>query len=87
MQPVPAKSLVRDAYERGQKAAHFGFLRVSPFYRECVLIANRRVDITPMLDAFWLAGFDGEPYPDKPAEPAELAPAKPSDEILRQPTA
>jgi hypothetical protein len=59
-------SLVRDAYERGQKAAHSGFLRVSPFYDERVLIAAKRVDITPMLDTFWLAGFDGEPYPDKP---------------------
>ena len=61
-------SLVRDAYERGQKAAHFGFLRVSPFYDERVLISATRVDITPMLDTFWLAGFDGELYPDKPAE-------------------
>jgi hypothetical protein len=68
MQAVPQKSLVRDAYERGQESAHFGFLRASPFYSERVLIRGKRVDITPMLDAFWLAGFDGEPYPDKPEE-------------------
>ena len=68
MQAVPEKSLVRDAYERGQKAAHFGFLRASPFCNERVLIRSKRIDITPMLDAFWLAGFDGEPYPDKPAD-------------------
>lgn len=68
MQQVSGKSLVRDAYERGQQAAHFGFLRASPFYNERVLIRGKRIDITPLLDAFWLAGFDGEPYPDKPEE-------------------
>jgi hypothetical protein len=67
-QTVPQKSLVRDAYERGQESAHFGFLRASPFYNERVLIGRKRVDITPMLDAFWLAGFDGEAYPEKPAD-------------------
>jgi hypothetical protein len=66
MQAVPEKSLVRDAYGRGQKSAHCGFLRASPFYNERVFIGAKRVDITPMLEAFWLAGFDGEPYPDKP---------------------
>ena len=68
MHQVPNKSLVRDAYERGQKSAYYGFLRASPFYNERVLIQGKRIDITPMLDAFWLAGFDGEPYPDKPEE-------------------
>jgi hypothetical protein len=57
-------SLVRDAYERGKEAAHYGFL--PPFYNERVVIAGKRIDITPMLDAFFYAGFDGEPYPDKP---------------------
>lgn len=59
-------SLVREAFERGRDAAHFGFMRVSPFYDERVLINNKRIDITPMLDTFFYAGFDGEPYPDKP---------------------
>lgn len=59
-------SLVRDAFERGREAAKFGFLRVSPFYNERVVIRGSRVDITPMLDTFWYAGFDGEPYPDSP---------------------
>jgi hypothetical protein len=69
MQAVPQKSLVRDAYERGRTAAYHGFLRVSPYYNNRVLIAKKRVDITPMLDTFWYAGFDGEAYPDKPEEP------------------
>lgn len=59
-------SLVRDAYERGKDAAHYGFQRVSPFYNDRVVIGGKRVDITPMLDTFWLAGFDGEAYPDTP---------------------
>ncbi len=59
-------SLVRQAYERGRESAHFGFMRVSPFYDERVLIRGKRVDITPMLHYFWLAGFDGEPYPELP---------------------
>jgi hypothetical protein len=58
-------SLVRDAYDRGREAAYRGQQRVSPFYNARVIIAKRRVDITPMLDTFWLAGFDGEPYPEK----------------------
>ena len=53
MPQAPQKSLVRDAFERGQKAAHYGFLRATPFYEERVLIQGKRVDITPMLDAFW----------------------------------
>lgn len=68
MQAVSSRSLVRDAYERGRDSAHYAMQRVSPFYNERVLIAGKRVDITPMLDAFWYAGFDGEPYPDRPEE-------------------
>lgn len=41
-------------------------MRASPFYDERVLIRNKRVDITAMLDAFWLAGYDGEAYPEQP---------------------
>jgi len=59
-------SLVRDAYERGRESAHYGFMRVSPFYGEKVLIRGKRVDITLMLNMFWYAGFDGEPYPEVP---------------------
>jgi len=69
MQTVPKKSLVRDAYERGREAAEYRWLRASPFYSERVLIGGKRIDITPLLDAFWYAGFDGEPYPDKSADP------------------
>lgn len=59
-------SLVREAFEGGKEAAHYGFMRVSPFYDEKVLIRGKRIDITPMLHMFWLAGFDGEPYPEIP---------------------
>lgn len=69
MQVVQPTSLVRDAYDRGKEAAYRGRQRVSPFYNDCVIMAKRRVDITPMLDTFWLAGFDGEPYPEKAEEP------------------
>jgi hypothetical protein len=68
-------SLVREAYERGRKAARLGFLRATPFYDERVWIANKRVNITPMLDVFWMAGFDGEPYPDKSSETLPSQPA------------
>lgn len=68
MQQIPQKSLVRDAYEIGQNRASYGLFRASPFYCERVLIGGKRIDITPLLDAFFYAGFDGEPYPDKPQE-------------------
>jgi len=60
-----APSLVRQAYEMGQEARTSLGLRVSPFYGERVLIRGRRVDITPLLDTFFFAGFDGEPYPEQ----------------------
>lgn len=59
-------SLCRDAYERGRESAHHGFLRVSPFYEERVLIRGKRIDIPPMLNEFWYLGFDGGEYPDAP---------------------
>ena len=57
-------SLVRQAFEMGRVARECMQVRVSPFYEERVLMKGRRIDITPMLDAFFFAGYDGEPYPD-----------------------
>lgn len=62
-------TIVRDAYERGIRGRHFGFPRVTPFYNKRVLIAGRKVDVTPLLDVAWFAGYDGELYPDKSPEP------------------
>lgn len=73
---ISSRSLVREAYDRGKDAARVGRLRVSPYYNERVLMRGKRIDITPMLETFWLAGFDGEAYPDKP-----------SDDLPSQPTA
>ncbi len=63
---IANRSLVRQAYEMGKEAKWALGLRVSPFYNERVLIRGQRVDITPLLDTFFFAGFDGEPYPEQP---------------------
>jgi hypothetical protein len=65
-------SLVRQAYNHGVLSRENSRMRVSPFYDERVLIRGKRIDITPMLESFWLAGYDGEPYPDKPEETKPL---------------
>ena len=57
-------SLVRQAYDHGRQSRESCFQRVSPFYNERVVMRGKMVDITPMLDQFWLAGYDGEPYPE-----------------------
>ena len=54
-------TLMDEAYEVGRMARKASRMRVSPFYNEQAMIAGKWVDITPMLDAFWLAGFDGTP--------------------------
>jgi len=61
-------TLMDEAYEIGKlaKAAHA--MRVSPFYNERCIIAGKRVDVTPMLDAFFLAGYDGEVIPEDTKE-------------------
>lgn len=59
-------SLVRQAYLHGVDSRENARMRVSPFYNERVLIGGKRIDITPMLDTFWLAGYDGEAYPEQP---------------------
>ena len=65
---IGARSLMRQAYDAGiEQRERFG-LRVSPFYNDRVLIRGQRVDITELLDAFFYAGFDGEPYPEQPSE-------------------
>lgn len=65
---IAQRSLVRQAYEMGQEAKAVLGIRVSPFYEQRVLIRGRRIDITPMLDTFFFAGFDGEPYPEQPGD-------------------
>jgi hypothetical protein len=57
-------SLVRQAYNHGVRSRENDRMRISPFYNERVQIAGKRIDITLMLDTFWLAGYDGEPYPE-----------------------
>jgi hypothetical protein len=59
-------SLVRQAYNHGVLSRETSRMRVSPFYDERVLIRGKRIDITPMLESFWLAGYDGEAYPEQP---------------------
>lgn len=61
------ESLVRQAYEKGQNYREALKMRVSPFYSETVRIRGKRIDIAPMLDAFFFAGYDGEPYPERNA--------------------
>lgn len=53
-------TLMEEAYASGQFAKRVNMMRTSPFYNVRVLIEGRQVDVTPMLDAFWYAGFDGE---------------------------
>lgn len=60
-------SLVRQAYNHGVASRENARMRITPFYNERVRIGGKRVDITIMLDLFWLAGYDGEPYPEQPA--------------------
>lgn len=62
---IAQRSLVRQAYEMGVEARGALGIRVSPFYNERVLIKGRRLDITPLLDTFFFAGFDGEAYPEQ----------------------
>lgn len=52
-------TLMDEAYAIGKLAPKAGRMRVSPFYQERAMIAGKWVDITPMLDAFWFAGYDG----------------------------
>jgi len=61
-------SLVRQAYNHGLASRENARMRVSPFYNERVLIAKKRIDITPLLDTFWYSGYDGEPYPEQPKD-------------------
>jgi hypothetical protein len=61
-------SLVRQAYLHGIASRENARMRVSPFYNERVLIGGKRIDITAMLDTFWLAGYDGETYPEQPKD-------------------
>jgi hypothetical protein len=69
---IAQRSLVRQAYEMGVEARGALGIRVSPFYNERVLIKGRRLDITPLLDTFFFAGFDGEPYPEQDKAQAEV---------------
>lgn len=61
-------SLVRQAYNHGALSRDNARMRVSPFYNERVLIGGKRIDITALLETFWLAGYDGEPYPEQPKD-------------------
>ena len=58
-------TLMDSAYDLGRLAKPAGRMRVSPFYNEQAMIAGKWVDITPMLDAFWLAGYDGIQIPEQ----------------------
>ena len=51
---------MQQAYETGKWAKENFRTRVSPFYRERAMIRGKRIDITPLLDKFWYAGYDGE---------------------------
>jgi hypothetical protein len=57
-------SLFKDAFDAGILAKERGRLRVSPYYNERVQIRGKRIEITNMLTTAWLAGYDGEQYPD-----------------------
>jgi hypothetical protein len=57
-------TLMDEAYEIGKLARAAQRMRVSPFYNERCIIAGKRVDVTPMLDAFFLAGYDGQVIPE-----------------------
>jgi len=58
-------TLMDSAYDIGKLAKKAQRMRVSPFWNEQAMIAGKWVDITPMLDAFWYAGFDGTPIPEQ----------------------
>lgn len=64
MQVVSRVSLFKDAFDCGVLARVNRRLRVSPYYNERVTIRGKRLDITAMLNTAWLAGYDGEQYPD-----------------------
>lgn len=70
-------SIVHHAYDKGKFARTIGALRVTPYYKEWAFIGGKRVDVTPMLEASWLMGYDGEPYPDSDALPVESSAALP----------
>jgi hypothetical protein len=65
MGSFPQVSLVRQAYNHGNLSRENARMRVSPFYEERVMIGGKRIDVTIMLDIFWLAGYDGEAYPEQ----------------------
>ena len=64
MQIVSKVSLFKDAFDAGVLDRERGRLRVSPYYNERVMIQGKRLDITSLLNTAWLAGYDGETYPD-----------------------
>ena len=65
---IAQRSLMRQAYDAGIEQRERIGIRATPFYNERVLIRGQRVDITTLLDAFFFAGYDGEPYPEQPGE-------------------